>query len=935
MLALQTLGPIDLISEEGGSLDSVLSQPKRFALLAYLVLAPPGKLRHRDSILVLFWPERDEVRGRNALAQSLYFLRRNLPPGVIFNRGREQVGVEQDAISVDVRVFEVALAEHRWADALEIYGGDFMEGFHVADSPALEEWIALERVRLREEAARGAWSLAREHVQRGALMEAERTAQRAMELVCTDESAVREFIGVLAEAGDRAAALNFFERFRDKLNETLDVDPSPRTQTLVDEIRAYSYDPVPEQLGEGEEAWELGGGPTSPSASKEGKGDDRPAPEARGDGAGRRMGLGAWGLVILGVALVVSSLVLRWSKPGQDGGGAPQREDLTYTIIAEVGGSAPEEIGEVVWRLVADGLVRYTPLRVLPQRQVRKGLEASGKSDTTWITAVIASELAIRGGLGTVLIPELDALGGEYRLAVRALRAEDDSLLAQASGRAANDNDLLAVTDRMMKDLAKGLKGVDNVRGQWQETRSLGWLETSSFAAFRTLMRADTASWEGRFQDATDLAYEALAIDPEFGDAWARLTDYYWNRRVTDSARYAFQQARMRSDRVSDSRMLHAEATVALAEGDLTRHLDLRRRIVLEFGMGGQAYAVALAGLGRHEEAVEKWETFYSEMPFGPVPATIDNIVYWLVALGRFEEAGLWADSLSEDRRQWWQIQLALASARWQRAESLEMTLPEGRMTYLGRASLEAVRGRVGSALSALETRATLAIQDGSLRYAQTAMESALTLAVAAGAPLSLDRAELEADTTERGRRIQGIWAAVEGDTVAARVWASGLPPLPAMASGDLDGHDTQLVLLHARIAHAKEDWREVVRLLAPFTGEHSWRGSVQNPRTIRLTNWTIAEAYDHLERPDSAVLYWARLATSAGLGEDETLLRGFSHSFAHRRAALAYRTLGSKEEALAYWGTFLHDFNDPDPEYEWMVDEALRELARMGGSLD
>ena len=58
----------------------------------------------------------------------------------------------------------------------------------------------------------------------------------------------------------------------------------------------------------------------------------------------------------------------------------------------------------------------------------------------------------------------------------------------------------------------------------------------------------------------------------------------------------------------------------------------------------------------------------------------------------------------------------------------------------------------------------------------------------------------------------------------------------------------------------------------------------------------------------------------------------GLTHSFARRRAALAYDQLGNRDEAIEHWRVFLNDFTDPDPDYQWMVDDARTELARLEG---
>jgi hypothetical protein len=69
MVELQALGPLEL-RDARGPLESVQSQPKRAALMAYLALARPRRPHRRDEILALFWPELDDAHARNALSQA-------------------------------------------------------------------------------------------------------------------------------------------------------------------------------------------------------------------------------------------------------------------------------------------------------------------------------------------------------------------------------------------------------------------------------------------------------------------------------------------------------------------------------------------------------------------------------------------------------------------------------------------------------------------------------------------------------------------------------------------------------------------------------------------------------------------------------------------------------------------------------------------------
>ncbi|MEJ2216893.1 MAG: BTAD domain-containing putative transcriptional regulator [Gemmatimonadota bacterium] len=244
MIELLAFGSLQVRHSATGPVGPILAQPKRAALLAYLVLARPRGYHRRDELLRMFWPELDTRRARNSLSRGLSFLRGALPEDVIATRGSEEVGVDPASVRSDVVRFEEAVAAGRNGEAVALYRGPLLNAFHVSDAPEFEDWLAGERERLREQASQSAWAVARSSIDAGRFTEAARMGQRALALSPTDESAVCAFLAALAP-GDRAAAVAFYEKFTRMLGEELDLEPAPETAALVASIRSSTWGPPP------------------------------------------------------------------------------------------------------------------------------------------------------------------------------------------------------------------------------------------------------------------------------------------------------------------------------------------------------------------------------------------------------------------------------------------------------------------------------------------------------------------------------------------------------------------------------------------------------------------------------------------------------------------------------------------------------------------
>ncbi len=236
-LVLRLLGGLDLVGDTGTA-RTVLRQPKRVALLAYLAAGPEAGYRRRDSLIGLFWPESDSESARHSLRQALYVLRKGIGSSAIRTRGDDEVGLDPAVIESDAARFQTLARDGFALEAMQIYRGDLLPGFYVDDAPEFEHWLDVERVRLRRLASDLSWTMAEAACRDGDDTEAAHRARKAVELDPFNESSLHRLIELLDAQGNRAGALTAFEHFAHRLSEEYEAEPSPETRALVDRVRS-------------------------------------------------------------------------------------------------------------------------------------------------------------------------------------------------------------------------------------------------------------------------------------------------------------------------------------------------------------------------------------------------------------------------------------------------------------------------------------------------------------------------------------------------------------------------------------------------------------------------------------------------------------------------------------------------------------------------
>ena len=234
MFRLRVLGGLALDGPSGVGAPAPL---KRRADAALAVLAVCGDLGcTRERLLALLWPESDEASARHGLRDVLHAIRRALGPEAVPSRG-SHLRLDSAVVSSDARSFAEALGSGRPADAVAVYGGPLLDGFHVDDAPEFERWLDGERTRLAREYGEALKQLATAAERAGAWGEAAGWWARAVEHDPPNSHLVLRQVRVLAAIGDRANAIQVLEAHARRLREEFDLQPDREILVMIERIR--------------------------------------------------------------------------------------------------------------------------------------------------------------------------------------------------------------------------------------------------------------------------------------------------------------------------------------------------------------------------------------------------------------------------------------------------------------------------------------------------------------------------------------------------------------------------------------------------------------------------------------------------------------------------------------------------------------------------
>jgi DNA-binding SARP family transcriptional activator len=563
MFRLKLLGGA-LIEGPAGVLSGRITQRRRIALLAPLAVAR-GRPVSRDKLLALLWPDTDSEHARRLLSDSVYLIRKELGDLALVTAGND-LRLDPTRVSSDVGEFE---------QAVSLYDGPFLDGFHINDAPEFEHWLDVERERLSRSCARLLEMLAQESESGGDFAAAADWWRR---LAAHEPTSGRVALGVmraLDAAGDRAGAIQHARTHTIILREQFGIDADPDVTSLADGLRTGAIPRMPQAMpnfgSAAEPEAELTAAsqpaatdPTTATANADARDALAQQPLAIPSRRARHI---KW-VALIGAGAIVAFLSESTGHNGPD-----------VIVVADV--ARDTRIGDFVSTLLRQEFARSPQLSVMGRPAIAATLQRMGRDPNTRLVPELAQEVALREGAKAFVGVDVVAVGDAAHLSA-ALFSADGELLDADAIIAFDSTEVLSAAKHLVERVSRQFPG------RIASMQSRDRLPPVTTNSIRALLKHHEAFMVWRIRGdalrAIELAEEAIAIDPAFAQAYLYLSWYLGEEHgQSRRALAALLEAYRLRERLSPYERYAVEAFYyARAEGDFMRAVGRYRAHIVE-----------------------------------------------------------------------------------------------------------------------------------------------------------------------------------------------------------------------------------------------------------------------------------------------------------------------------------------------------------------
>jgi class 3 adenylate cyclase/tetratricopeptide (TPR) repeat protein len=310
-------------------------------------------------------------------------------------------------------------------------------------------------------------------------------------------------------------------------------------------------------------------------------------------------------------------------------------------IVADFENKTGEPIFDAILPQAFNIQLQQSPvITVASPQHLRESLKFLGKSPDEPLTPATAQEIGVREGDKAYVTGNIAKLEDTYLITASAINPLNGDTIATAQAQATTKDKVLdalsAVSTQMRTKLGESLDSIEKL------DTPLGQATTPSLEAFRAYALGDVDHLQGKdVPDAEGHYLQALAIDPKFATAWARLGAVYSNVGQDARSIECFKKAFDLSANISERERFTIDGFYyGDVTGNIQKMIDTLTLAVRTYPKEADYYinlGIALYQIGRIEDALAISQKALALSPGSAIAHT--NVMNALISLDRFQEA--------------------------------------------------------------------------------------------------------------------------------------------------------------------------------------------------------------------------------------------------------------------------------------------------------
>lgn len=197
------------------------------ALIYYIIV---NKVISRDEIAGLLWPDENEKVAKKNLRNALYQAKKSLNCEFIVSPKKSILVLNEELdIETDVDLF---IKDPR--KNLDLYAGDFLNGFFLKEADSYEHWITKMRNYYQEEFISSCYNKIEEDINNEVYDDVEKNIKRLTEIDEFDERNARLLMDFYQRTGRHEKVIETYYDLSKLFHEELGVDPEDETKKMYE-----------------------------------------------------------------------------------------------------------------------------------------------------------------------------------------------------------------------------------------------------------------------------------------------------------------------------------------------------------------------------------------------------------------------------------------------------------------------------------------------------------------------------------------------------------------------------------------------------------------------------------------------------------------------------------------------------------------------------